>query len=104
MLFNKANILINGVGCTFVPISTVLFHIGRKHRNTAAFSIKVPGTSNSQMSMQSQRLVLSQNTDRFNPRVRAIAKSEVNNSVFPAKVNGRLRQMMSQRSQSSSFS
>ena len=70
--FHIAQILINGIRCTCIPLTACTLLIWRKYRNTALISIQIPRNTNSDMRIQTQRLILCQYTNCVDTRINTV--------------------------------
>ena len=60
------HILKNCVCCSGIPVAVTIFFIGGKHGNTAHIPVQIPRNTDSDMGIQTQRLILGQNTHGIN--------------------------------------
>ena len=88
--FHVSQILQNGIGRTRVPFTVRTFFIRRKDRHTADITVQIPRDSDTDMTVQPQRLILCKYPNRVHTGVDAIAQRKINDTVFPAECHGRL--------------
>ena len=60
------HILKNYVCCSGIPVAVTIFFVGGKHGNTAHIPVQIPRNTDSDMGIQTQRLILGQNTHGIN--------------------------------------
>ena len=83
--FHVVDILVNSICRTGIPLAVLTLFIRGQNGNAADIAVKVPGNTNSNMRIKPKWLILCQNTHRIYSRIDAVAKREINDSVFAAK-------------------
>ena len=68
IMFDKLKILVYGIGSTCIPLGIIALLIRRKNTYAADITVKVPGNSDSDMGIQTKRLILCKNSDCINTR------------------------------------
>ena len=91
--FHISQILVNRVRGACVPFRLPHLLIGRKNRNAADILIQIPGNTDTDMGIQSERLVLSKHANGVNTGVDTVTQRKIDNSVFTAKSHGRFRNL-----------
>ena len=104
VLLNKRHILIDGIGCSPVPLSAFPFLIGRQYKNASVGYVQIPGGSASDIGIQFKRLILCKDTDCINTAVCAVAQGKIDDSVFTAVRNSRLGNIFCQNTKAASLS
>ena len=62
---NVIQILVNRIRCSGIPFAVCTLFIWREYGYAAHIAIQIPRHSNSDMGVQTQRLILRQNSDRI---------------------------------------
>ena len=102
-LLDEADVLIDGVRRAAIPFARLALGIGRKHKHTAAVQIQIPRLAGADVAVQLKRLILSQHADGVDAGVGAVGERKINDSVFTAKGNGRLRHNLCEDSQATAL-
>ena len=101
--FHIFQILINSVGRSCIPVASLASLIRRKDGNPSNIAVQIPRNTNSDVGVQTQRLILSKNSHRVNSRINTVAEREVNNPVLSAKGNRRLCHFLCQNAQAAAL-
>ena len=97
-------VLIDGVGRTGVPVASLASLIRRKHGHSAHVAIQIPRDTDTDVRVQTQRLILGQYTYGVHPRIDAVAQREINDSVLPPKGNCRFGNLLRKYAQTAALS
>ena len=100
----EAQILINGIGSSLVPVGILSLLIGRKDMNTSVKSVQIPGLSVSDILIENKRLILRKDTDGVDTGINTVRKREINNAILTAERHSRFSQLIRQRIESRSLS
>jgi hypothetical protein len=95
---DRVEILVHRVGGPLVPVFAHAF-LRRKDFNELAELFGDDAPAHADVAVERQRLVLRRDVDASQARVDAVAQREVDDAVWPTKIDGRLRAVSSQRRQ-----
>ena len=84
------NILIYRIRRAGVPLAIGAFLIGRQYRNAADVPVKIPGNTDTDMRIQSERLILRKHANRVNAGINAVTQREIYDPVLTSKRYSRL--------------
>ena len=94
---NEGQVLIDGVGGALVPVRAAGLLVGRQDMYAAVQTVQVPRLAVADILIQDKRLILGQNTDGINVGVDTVGEREIDDTIFSAKRNGRLGELLGQR-------
>ena len=96
---DEGNILVDGIGCAFVPVGAGRLLIRGQYMDAAVQTVQVPGLAVADVLIQHKRLVLGQNPHRVNVGIDTVGQREIDDAVLAAKRHSRLGQLLGQRIQ-----
>ena len=94
---DEGQVLINGVGGALVPVRAAGLLVGRQDMYAAVQTVQVPRLAVADILIQDKRLILGQNTNGINVGVDTVGEREIDDTIFSAKRNGRLGELLGQR-------
>ena len=100
IFIDKADVLIDRVCSTLVPLRALAALIRRQGIDAAIQAVKIPSLAVCQIHVQDMRLILRQNTDGVDAGIDTVGQREVDDTVFAAKRHCRLRYVLGQYIQS----
>ena len=97
-------VLIDRICSTCIPFTVATLLIGRQYGHTSDIAIQIPGNTDPDMGIQSERLILCQYAYRIHSRINTIRKGKIDNAVLTSKCNGRLGNLGCQNTKTASLS
>ena len=89
MEVNEVNILCDSIGSPLVEAKTFNFFPRREDKDTGTLNIETPALRLGNIGIELYRLVLGQDTDHVDTRVRTITQREIDDTVFTTESDSR---------------
>ena len=90
VLLHVSQILVNRIRSPCIPLRLPRLLIRREDCDAALIAVQIPRNADADMSIESQRLILGQDTDCVDSRIDAVAERKINDPVLSPERNGRL--------------
>ena len=103
VLIDEADILIDCVGSTLVPLSALQTLVGGKYINATVVQVEIPRSTVADVTVQLQGAVLSQYAYGVDVRIGAVRQRKIDDSVFSTEGNGRLCHFLGQKAQTAAL-
>ena len=103
ILFHIIDILEDCVRCARIPFTVRTLLIRRKNGNSTLVPVQIPRNADPDMRIQTQRLILCQDSYRIDTGINAVAQGKIYNTIFPAKSDSRFRNLLCQHTKSAAL-
>ena len=97
-------VLVDRICRSGIPFAVDIFLKGRKYGNAADITVQIPGGADTDMGIQLQRLVLSEDTNRIYSGINTVTERKINDPVLSSKRYCGLCHVCSQNTESASLS
>ena len=88
ILLDEADVLIDCVGRAAIPLAALGLHVRRQNEHAAAGEIQIPRSAVADVAVQLKGLILRQNADGIDVRIRAVGEGKVNDAELSTKGDG----------------
>ena len=102
--FHVIEILINGVRGSCIPLTVGALLVRRKDGYASHITVQIPGDTDADMCIQSQRLILGQHPHSVYSGINTVAQRKINNTILAAKSYSRFCNLCRKNSQSTALS
>ena len=79
------DVLVDCIGRAGIPVTAFCTLIGREQRHAADRAIQIPRDTDSDMCIETERLVLGQYAHRIHTGIDTIAQRKINDAIFSAE-------------------